>query len=73
MKHGEIAVSSLCLSAVAGKHYVFSTLAKTYEFQSVCLYLQGVRRSLSRIGPSYRLVVRVVHPIHRWTDVYLRP
>ena len=64
MKHGEVAVCPLCLSTVAGKHNVLGTIANAYESQPACLYLQSVRRSLSRIGPSYRLVVRIIHPIH---------
>ena len=64
MKHGVVAVSSLCLSAVAGKHNVLASLTKTYESQSARLHFYCVWCSLSRLWSSYRLVIRIIHPIH---------
>ena len=73
MEHGEVAVRSLGLPTVACQHNVLCTLAKSDESQSAFLYLHGVWCILSWFRLSNSLVVRIIHPIYRGSDVNLCP
>ena len=73
MEHGEVAVGSLGLPTVARQHYVLGTLAKSDESQPVCLHLHGVWDSLSWLRLPDSLVVRIIYPIYRGSDVNLCP
>lgn len=73
MEHGEVALGTLCLSAVGGKDDVSRLLAEADQTGMVQLQDHAVRATELRVRTTDLGIVRIIEPIDRRGDADVDP
>ena len=73
VEHGEVAICTLGLSAVACQYYVFGFVAHAYHVYSVDGYFAAVRGGFAIARHAYGFIVGIVNPIDRGLDIDFCP
>ena len=73
VEHGEITISPLRLSPVAGQHHILRTVSHADDARPVETHLHAVGDVLARLGLADSRVVWVVYPENTRSDMDHRP